>query len=262
MMDKKIGFIGLGNMAGSLLEGLLQAGSLQGSQVVGFDIDAVKTAYFQNEYGITIASSEQELAKMVEVAVMGVKPNILESVIAKVKPQLRDKIVVSMVLGYSYERLHALFDESTRHVTMMPNTPVKVKAGVILFEQETNLAADEFAMIQEMFTAVALVKVLPAYQYKGASVLTGCAPAYVYMIIEALADGAVELGVPRDLAYELVSQVVQGGAMMQQGTKLHPGILKDQVCSPGGITIKGVNSLEANGLRNALIEAVKASSGK
>ncbi len=262
MMDKKIGFIGLGNMAGALLEGLLQAGSLEANQVFGFDIDEAKTTYFQDEYGISIVASEKELVSSSEVVVFGVKPNIVERVIAKVKDELINKTVVSMVLGYNYDKLHALLDETTKHVTMMPNTPVKVKEGVILFEKETNVEPQDFKMIQDMFAAVALVKVLPAYQFKGASVLTGCGPAYVYMIIEALADGAVELGVPRDLAYELVSQVVQGGALMQKETKLHPGILKDQVCSPGGITIKGVNSLEANGLRTALIQAVKASSGK
>ena len=262
MMESKIGFIGLGNMASALFEGLIQANAIDPKNTIGYDIAADQVSYFHEKYGMAVASSELDVAKEAQIIVMGVKPDKLEAVSAKIKEAAQDKTVVSMVLGYNFERLHALLDASTAHVTMMPNTPVKVSQGVILFEQENNLEPSLLEAIVAMFSKVATVKVLPANVYKGASVLTGCGPAYVYMIIEALSDGVVEMGVPRNLAYELVSQTILGGAMMQKETGLHPGILKDQVCSPGGITIKGVNALEKNGLRNALIEGVKASSGK
>ncbi len=262
MIDKTIGFVGLGNMASALFEGLILADAIDPARTIGYDIMENQVGYFADKYGMAKASSEMDVARGADIIIMGVKPDKLESVIKKIKDATTGKTIVSMVLGYSFERLHALLDDSVAHVTMMPNTPVKVSQGVILFEQENNLEQEELEAIVAMFSKVATVKVLPASVYKGASVLTGCGPAYVYQIIEALSDGVVELGVPRDLAYELVSQTVLGGAMMQKETKLHPGILKDQVCSPGGITIKGINALEKNGLRNALIEGVKASSGK
>ncbi|MDD3027157.1 MAG: pyrroline-5-carboxylate reductase [Erysipelotrichaceae bacterium] len=262
MMAPKIGFVGLGNMASALFEGLIQAGAIDPANTIGYDIAQSQVDYFHDKYAMVPASSELDVATWADIVIMGVKPDKLETVIGKIREAAKNKTIVSMVLGYNFERFHALVDPSTAHVTMMPNTPVKVSQGVILFEQENNLKAEELEAVVEMFSKVATVKVLPASIFKGASVLTGCGPAYVYQIIEALSDGVVELGVPRDLAYELVSQTVLGSAMMQKETKLHPGILKDQVCSPGGITIKGVNALEKNGLRHALIEGVKASSGK
>lgn len=262
MMKQRIGFIGLGNMASALFEGLIAAGGLDPKNTIGYDIVTSQVEYFSEKYGMTPAASELAVVQDADIVVMGVKPDKLEKVIAKIKDAAINKTIVSMVLGYDFARLNKLLDESTAHVTMMPNTPVKVLQGVILFEQENNLDPADLDAILAMFSKVAVVKVLPVSIYKGASVLTGCGPAYVYQIIEALSDGVVELGVPRELAYELVSQTVLGAATMQKETKLHPGILKDQVCSPGGITIKGVNALEKNGLRNALIEGVKASSGK
>ena len=138
----------------------------------------------------------------------------------------------------------------------MPNTPAKVLEGTTLFEKDNTLTAEELNYVQTMFESIGEVYLIENYQMVAGGALSGCGPAFVYMFIEALADGAVLNGLPRDLAYKLASQTVLGSAKMVQETNAHPGLLKDQVCSPGGITIKGVKALEENGFRNAVIEAI------
>lgn len=141
-------------------------------------------------------------------------------------------------------------------ITIMPNTPAKIFKGVTLFERENTLTQEEFDFAYQMFESIGEVYVIDNKQMIAGGALSGCGPAFVYMFIEALADGAVLNGLPRDLAYKLASQTVLGSAKMVQETNAHPGLLKDQVCSPGGITIKGVKALEENGFRNAVIEAI------
>ena len=147
----------------------------------------------------------------------------------------------------------------THHLTIMPNTPAKVLEGTTLFEKDNTLTAEELNYVQTMFESIGEVYLIENYQMVAGGALSGCGPAFVYMFIEALADGAVLNGLPRDLAYKLASQTVLGSAKMVKETQLHPGILKDQVCSPGGITIQGVKALEENNFRNAVMEAIDCS---
>ena len=141
----------------------------------------------------------------------------------------------------------------------MPNTPALVLNGMTLLEKESSLTETEFDFTKKMFESIGEVVILPSYQMKAGGAISGCGPAFVYMFIEAMADGGVDLGLPRDVAYKLASQTIIGSGMMQKESSLHPGILKDQVCSPGGITIKGVATLEENNFRSAVIKAVKNS---
>ena len=251
----KIGFIGLGNMAGTICQGLIKSDFIDGSEVYGYDINSHQLMMFEQDFGIHICSSEQDVVKNCDYLVMGVKPNVIESVLDKVKDLLDDKTIISIVAGYSHEKYETLIPE-THHLTIMPNTPAKVFEGVTLFERENTLTQEEFDFAYQMFESIGEVYVIDNKQMIAGGALSGCGPAFVYMFIEALADGAVLNGLPRDLAYKLASQTVLGSAKMVQETKAHPGLLKDQVCSPGGITIKGVKALEENGFRNAVIEAI------
>ena len=162
-------------------------------------------------------------------------------------------------LFYDFEKYQQLLDDSTRHISVMPNTPVQVEQGMSLIEERHSLKKEEFEFVRKMFEAIGCVEVVPSHLMATAGTLSGCGPAFVYMFIEAMADGGVRLGLPRDVAYRLASQTLIGAGMMQKETQLHPGILKDQVCSPGGITIKGVETLEENGFRNAVLKAIKES---
>lgn len=257
---KKIGFIGMGNMAGAIAGGIVKSGFIAGKDVYAFDIDKEKLIKMNKEFSINACVSEKELVTSVDIIVMAVKPNIVEDVIAKIVDELAGKAVISIVAGYNNEMYNDLLLDSTRHLTIMPNTPALVLNGMTLFEQENTLTADELDYATKMFSSIGEVVMLPNYQMKAGGSISGCGPAFVYMFIEAMADGGVSLGLPRDVAYKLASQTLIGSGMMQKETQLHPGILKDQVCSPGGITIKGVETLEENGFRNAVFKAVKKSS--
>ncbi len=254
----KIGFIGLGNMAGTICQGLIKSGFIEGKDVFGYDINRQQLDMFKQEYGIHVCSSEQEVAKSCDYLVMGVKPNVVESVISKIKAVIDQQVIVSIVAGYGNDKYEELLP-GTHHLTIMPNTPAKVLEGTTLFEKDNTLTVEELSYVQAMFESIGEVYIIENYQMVAGGALSGCGPAFVYMFIEALADGAVLNGLPRELAYKLASQTVLGSAKMVKDTKLHPGVLKDQVCSPGGITIKGVKALEENNFRNAVMEAIDRS---
>ena len=254
----KLGFIGLGNMAGTICQGVIESGFIKGEDVCGFDINQDKLTQMEKDYGIRVCTSERDLVKHSDYVLMGVKPNVVESVISKIKSVIDQQVIVSIVAGYGNDKYEELLP-GTHHLTIMPNTPAKVLEGTTLFEKDNTLTAEELNYVQTMFESIGEVYLIENYQMVAGGALSGCGPAFVYMFIEALADGAVLNGLPRDLAYKLASQTVLGSAKMVKETQLHPGILKDQVCSPGGITIQGVKALEENNFRNAVMEAIDCS---
>ncbi|WP_285945873.1 pyrroline-5-carboxylate reductase [Thomasclavelia cocleata] len=256
---KKIGFIGMGNMASAISGGIIKSNFIEGNRVYAFDIDQEKLMKMNHEFNLISCESEIDLVEKVDLVVLAIKPNIVDEVIVKIKDKLDDKAVISIVAGYDNEKFNQLLLPSTRHLSVMPNTPALVLKGMTLLEKENSLTVTELEFIVEMFSSIGEVLILPSYQMKAGGSISGCGPAFVYMFIEAMADGGVSLGLPRDVAYKLASQTLIGSGMMQKETAMHPGILKDQVCSPGGITIKGVEALEENGFRNAVIKAVKES---
>ena len=256
---KKIGFIGMGNMASEIAGGIIKSNFIEGNRVYAFDIDQEKLMKMNHEFNLISCESEIDLVEKVDLVVLAIKPNIVDEVIVKIKDKLDDKAVISIVAGYDNEKFNQLLLPSTRHLSVMPNTPALVLKGMTLLEKENSLTVTELEFIVEMFSSIGEVLILPSYQMKAGGSISGCGPAFVYMFIEAMADGGVSLGLPRDVAYKLASQTLIGSGMMQKETAMHPGILKDQVCSPGGITIKGVEALEENGFRNAVIKAVKES---
>ena len=256
---KKIGFIGMGNMASAIAGGIIKSNFIEGNRVYAFDIDQEKLMKMNHEFNLISCESEIDLVEKVDLVVLAIKPNIVDEVIVKIKDKLDDKAVISIVAGYDNEKFNQLLLPSTRHLSVMPNTPALVLKGMTLLEKENSLTVTELEFVVEMFSSIGEVLILPSYQMKAGGSISGCGPAFVYMFIEAMADGGVSLGLPRDVAYKLASQTLIGSGMMQKETAMHPGILKDQVCSPGGITIMGVEALEENGFRNAVIKAVKES---
>lgn len=256
---KKIGFIGMGNMASAIAGGIIKSNFIKGDKVYAFDINQEKLLRMNHDFNIISCDSEIDLVEKVDLVVLAIKPNIVDEVIVKIKDKLNDKAVISIVAGYDNDKFDQLLLPTTRHLSVMPNTPALVLKGMTLLEKENSLTATELEFVVEMFSSIGEVLILPSYQMKAGGSISGCGPAFVYMFIEAMADGGVSLGLPRDVAYKLASQTLIGSGIMQKETALHPGILKDQVCSPGGITIKGVETLEANGFRNAVIKAIKES---
>lgn len=254
---KKLGFIGMGNMSGAIARGLIHSGFLKGEEMIAYDINRAQLEKM-TKYHMTFAENSFDVVMQSEFVFMGVKPQVVEEVICSLKDFLKNKALISIVLGYDFQKYTKLLDASTRHVFVMPNTPSQVLQGMSLIEATHSLRDEEIRFVEDMFKAIGKVERVPSHLMASAGTLSGCGPAFVYMMIEALADGAVKEGVPREMAYALASQVMIGAATMQQQTQLHPGILKDQVCSPGGSTICGVQALEDGHLRATLIKAIEA----
>ena len=183
----------------------------------------------------------------------------MEKVFAPLKSALKGKTLVSVASGWTFAKLHELLGDEVQLQYILPNTPAAVCKGVTIVESAHSVSAERRREVFALLAGVGQVVELPANIMSAASSVTGCGPAFAAMIIEGLADGAVKNGVPRAQAYELVAGMLIGAASLQLETGMHPGVLKDGVCSPGGTTIKGVAALEEAGLRAALIRAVDAS---
>lgn len=254
----KLGFIGMGNMAGALARGFLASGKVNAAELYAFDPAAEKLAAMAAELGFTALDSEMAVAKSADVVIMACKPYHVEGAIAAMGEALSGKAVLSIALGWDHARYRAALAENVRVQFVMPNTPAMVGEGMFLFEQTTTLTEGELAFFKELFAAIGEVEVLPSELMGIGGALSGCGPAFVDLLIEAFADAGVYYGVPRDKAYKLVSQTVKGSAKLQLETGMHPGVLKDMVCSPAGSTIKGVAALEHAGLRSACLSAIQS----
>ena len=254
----KIGFIGLGNMGGAIASGIVKSGLVPAGNLCGYETRQDRLQQFCAQTGILPCANIHDAVKFADVVLIAVKPYVIEGVLAEIREDLRGKALVSVALGYDYARLFKLVDGSTRVQFVMPNTPAMVGAGMLLFESTNSLNADERAEIMQLFAALGSVTEMPSHLMGIGGAVSGCGPAFCAMVIEALADAGVKYGLPRDAAYLLASQTLAGTGKMQLETGMHPGVIKDGVCSPAGTTIRGVEALERAGLRAAMLDAVQA----
>lgn len=255
---KKIGFIGMGNMARAIAQGFIAGNAANAEDLYAYAPHYDKLEAFCKPLGIHACRSVQEMLSEVDTVVMAVKPYVVEGVIAEVREALKGKAVLSVVAGYTCAKYAALLDESTRVQYIMPNTPCMVGEGALLFEEANTLTEEEHEKAVEMFKALGEVVELSEKLMPAGMAISGCGPAFVAMMIEALADAGVKYGLPRATAYRLASQTALGTGKMQLETGMHPGVIKDGVCSPAGTTIRGVEALEEYGMRRAFMNAVKA----
>ena len=265
----KIGFIGLGNMATAIIGGLLREGTVlaDGTAVTAADlIGSAKTEATRQakatQFGIAVTADNREVAAAADVLVLAVKPQFFPEVITEIRGAVNENaLVISIAAGLTLERIAALFgrDENTmRLIRCMPNTPALVNAGCTAVCPGTRATEDDEALCLALMESFGHAIVIPERLMDAASAVAGSSPAFVFMFIEALADGAVEAGMPRAQAYEFAAAAVAGSAQLVLETGRHPGDLKDMVCSPGGTTIEGVKALEQRGFRAAAMEAVGA----
>ncbi len=255
---EKIGFIGMGNMAAAIVQGIVGKGAIEGSRVLTYDHHPEKMQAMADDYGIGICGSEEELVEASDAVVIAIKPYYIGAFLERQKERLKGKAVLSLAAGWTYEKFAAVLDPSTRILCIMPNTPALVGEGVLLLEQTHSLEQEEYVYVKKLMSAIGMVEELPSHLMGIGGTISSCSPAWIAMMIEALADAGVMYGVPRATAYRLVSQAVKGTAALQMETGNHPGVLKDQVCSPAGTTIVGVKSLEDSGMRAAFMDAVDA----
>jgi pyrroline-5-carboxylate reductase len=253
----KIGFIGCGNMGSALARAVCSLGE---HEVLVSDYLKEKAEAFAKECGAS-AATNAEIAESCDIVFLAIKPNLYPEVLPTLTPYLaknQGAVVVSIAAGVKIERVKALLTEKTKVIRIMPNTPVAYGEGMITYcLGEGVTEQDEKAFLSAMSAAGTLDKI-PESLIDAASALSGCGPAFAYMFIEALCDGAVECGLPRDKALTYAAQTMLGAAKTVLLSGKHPGKLKDEVCSPGGTTIMGVHALEEKGLRDAGISAVVA----
>lgn len=254
-----IGFIGCGNMGGAMMRGILEAGKCEPGQIIASAKHRQRLEALQEELGIRAAENNCETALHADILFLAVKPQQYESVIREIAGVVRDgQIVVSIAPGKSLEWLARQFERPVKLVRMMPNTPALVKAGMTGVCAGENVTPEELESVCSLCSGFSRLEVIPEHLMDVATGVSGSSPAYVFMFIEAMADAAVAEGMPRAQAYRFAAQAVQGSAKMVLDTGMHPGELKDMVCSPGGTTIEAVGVLEEKGLRGAVYEAVRA----
>ena len=271
----KLGFIGGGKMAAALIKGVLKSGICTPAEITVGDAHAPTAEKLRGETGVTITASNAEVVAASEVIVLAVKPGDALAAIQGVTSQQMEssmrwawqgsggkvgKLLISIVAGLSIASLEKVAGEKLRIIRVMPNTPALVLTGASGFATGTQATDADADIAQKIFGGVGVAVRVKESLLDAVTGLSGSGPAYVYTIIEALADGGVLMGLPRDLALQLAAKTVAGAAEMVMQTGLHPAALRDQVASPGGTTIAGIEALEAGGLRAALIAAVRAAS--
>lgn len=254
----KLGFLGFGNMGQALGSGLILNGAVKAQELYIYDKYQDRLDEDPKFKGINICSSEYELVNNSDMVLIAVKPNVLEEVIKKTKEVLLSKVVVSIVVNVQFDHYEDLLIPGTHHISILPNMPVSVGEGVIVYEHKHSLTDEELKIFIDVFSKIALVQEVKTENLGIAGTITGCGPAFASMFIEALSDAAVKYGLGRELSYNLVSQMIVGTGKLQLESKTHPAIIKDQVSSPGGTTIKGVTTLEKKGFKGSVIDAIDA----
>ena len=252
----KIGFVGFGNMASAMADGWIAAGVPAGDMCAcAGHFDALKNRC--EARGMVARADAAEVVATSDVVVAAVKPYLIEKVFAPLKGALAGKIVLSVAWTWDSAKWEGVLP-GIAHISTVPNTPVSVNEGVIACEKTSTLDDAQRAQVMELLGKLGTVVELESSLLWVGGTTASCAPAFIAMTIEALADAAVKHGIPRADAYRIVSAMVAGTGKLQLATGQHPAAMKDAVCSPGGATIKGVAALEEAGLRNAFIKAIDA----
>lgn len=257
----RIGFIGFGNMGQAMAKGWLKKGEIKPSQICASARNFEKLKLNCQKTGVRPFETSNLVVENADVIILAVKPNQVKEVIEPIKNLLSRKIIISVAAGLTYEDLKDSLIEGTQLLCTIPNTPVSVSEGIIIAEKHHSIAKEYQRTLTELLFQLGRVEVVETEHLSIAGTLAGCGPAFASMFIEALTDGAVKYGLPREEAYRLASQMMIGTGKMQLESNAHPGVMKDAITSPGGTTIKGVAALEQNGFRGSIISALDAIEG-
>ncbi len=254
-----MGFLGAGQMATALAKGWIAAGLLSAEKCRASDPAAEARNRFQQETGAIASADNRSVVQVADVLLVAVKPQTMPALLDEIRRDLTERhLVISIAAGFSIARMAELLHGSHRVIRVMPNTPCLLGCSATGFAAGSAATKDDIAFVERLFNAVGKAFALPESLLDAVTGLSGSGPAYVYVLIEALSDGGVRMGLPRDVATTLAAQTVLGAARMVLETKQHPGVLKDMVTSPGGTTIAGLHALEKGGFRAAVIDAVEA----
>lgn len=252
----KIGFIGGGNMAGAIANGVIESGICKKCDMVICDINKESLEKYDKE---VVTSTNNRDALSCDYIILAVKPFILSDVLEEIKAEdIQNKVFISIVAGISVAEIKGVLGNDAKVIRVMPNTPAQIGEGMtVIAEPDDKVSEDELEQAKAIFDAVGKTEMMKENMINVVTGVSGSSPAYVFMLIEAMADAGVVGGIPREKAYNLAAQSVLGSAKMVLETGKHPGELKDMVCSPKGTTIEAVAELEKRGFRSAIIEAIK-----
>ena len=264
----KLGVIGAGNMGTAIIKGYIDAGA-EPADIIVSGHHPEKLEAMRAELGITLAADAASLTDAADAVMIAVKPKDMAGVLAEAAPRLREEqLVISIAAGKSMQDISDMLEgaavpaDKRKIIRVMPNTPAMVGEAMSALCRNNAVTDEEFASVMEIFTGIGKASEIPESLMDVVGAVSGCSPAYVYMFIEAMADGGVKSGMPRAQAYEFATQSVLGAAKMVLETGEHPGALKDAVCSPGGTTIEAVSVLERGGFRSTIIDAITAATEK
>ncbi len=259
----KIGFIGCGNMATAMIAGIMESGKFAPTDVMVSNPSEGKLIAVKEEFGIKITQDNAEVAAFAEILVLAVKPYLYERVAKEIQGVIPEStVVVTIAAGVSIEKMQAQLGRSQPVVRTMPNTPALVKEGVTAICRSSEVSDEMYQATRQLLESFGKVFELPESKMDVVPAISGSSPAYVYMLIEAMADAGVCDGLPRQTAKEMAAQAVLGAAKMVLETGIHPEELKDRVCTPGGTTIEAVLTLEKNQFRSSVQEAMRACTKK
>jgi pyrroline-5-carboxylate reductase len=257
LRSRKLGFIGGGNMASALIGGLLASNVIEQERVRVSEPDPARREVIENKFGISASANNAEICQFAEVLVLCVKPQVIDAAVESCRAALSSStLVVSILAGVPCARLERVLGGPCRVVRAMPNTPALVGAGATALCAGRRASGDDLELASEMFRAVGSVVELPESLFDVVTALSGSGPGYFMLVVEALVDGAVQMGMPRSIAQQLTVQTMLGSAKLQIDTAQEPASLRAQVTSPGGTTSAGLFALEKAGVRRGLMQAI------
>lgn len=249
-----LGIIGAGNMAEAMIAGILKSKTLDSKNIIVSNYNKSKAEHLSSKYGVASADNI-EVIKNSSIILLAVKPYALINTLELYQNELADKIVVSVAAGISINDMESV-NTRLKIIRTMPNTPVQICQGVLAYVYGANILDEDKTLFKSIFSKLGMFIEIDESKIDAVSSLTGCSPAYIYQIIEAMSDAGVKMGLPRELAISLSAMALQGSGGMVYDTKTHPAVLKDKVTSPAGSTIEGLAELESKGVRGAVISAL------
>lgn len=255
----KLGFIGCGNMATAMMKGIIGNHIISKEDMIGSALSQATLDRVQKELGIHVTTDNRKVSENADILVLSIKPQFYETVIKEIRDVVTStQLIITIAPGKTLEWLGEQFGKPVKIIRTMPNTPALVGEGITAACPNQYVEKEELEKVSNVLQGFGKCEVIPEHLMDVVVSVSGSSPAYVFMFIEAMADAAVADGMPRAQAYEFAAQSVLGSAKMVLETGMHPGLLKDMVCSPGGTTIEAVRVLEEKGMRSAVIEAMKA----
>lgn len=257
--NKLLGFIGAGNMAEAMIRGIIRNQVVQPDQIIASDISVERKEHLSSAFDIRIATDNRSLIDQSSVIFLAVKPQAVPAVLKDIGADTgAEKLLISIAAGVPIKTLAAGLPKGPRIVRTMPNTPVTVMEGAMAIASDSPARPEDLETVETLFRPIGRTVRIEEKLIDAVTGLSGSGPAYVFMILEALADGGVKMGLPRDVAETLAAQTLMGSAKLFLETRTNPGQLKCMVTSPGGTTISGIHELEKGGLRASLMNAVEA----